>query len=495
MPGVVITTAVRTGPAVTLLNQSSQAFFVGIADRGPTDRAVLVRSLEEFEDIFGGYISSALLHPTVEMFFEEGGTQCYIARVVGNAATTGTLSLADADTGTTAGANSVAMILTANGPGAWSTSVKIAVTAGTVAGTVSLQILFDDVQVGTTGNCITNAQIIGKINSHAVMSKYVTATAGVSVSQIATISATALSAGDSHAAGITDARLASAFDLFTDALGSGAVACPESSAQTVYTKMLSHANTYNRIALLHGVSDDTIAEAKTFAQTVIANESNLEHGALYYPWVYAPSNVSGVNRLLPPDGFVAAKRSRNVNTIGTHSPFAGATSTARFVIGVVTDIDRTNGDALDAECVNGIRVIQNSVRVYGARSLSQDTTNFRYITSQDTVNSIVTEAYNAIEPLVFSAIDGRGGLFANIEARLISVLEGYRINGALFEAFDQNGQRVDYGYTVRCDAKLNPTASLADGKVKAKVGIRVSSIGDRIEVEIIKSALTASVTS
>ena len=101
----------------------------------------------------------------------------------------------------------------------------------------------------------------------------------------------------------------------------------------------------------------------------------------------------------------------------------------------------------------------------------------------------------AIEPLVFSAIDGRGGLFANIEARLISVLEGYRINGALFEAFDQNGQRVDYGYTVRCDAKLNPTASLADGKVKAKVGIRVSSIGDRIEVEIIKSALTASVTS
>ena len=495
MPGVVITTAVRTGPAVTLLNQSSQAFFVGVADRGPTDRAVLVTSLEEFEGIFGDYISSALLHPTVEMFFEEGGTRCYIARVVGASATTGVLNLSDADAATTAGANSVAITLTANGAGSWSTSVKAAVTAGTVAGTVSVQILKDDVQVATTGNCTTNAQIIGKINAHAVASKLVTATAGVSSSIITTLSATALSAGDSNAAGITDARLASAFDLFNDALGSGAVACPESSGQVVYSKMLTHANAYSRVALLHGLSDDTIAEAKTFAQTIIANESNLEHGALYYPWVYAPSNVSGVNRLLPPDGYVAAKRSRNVNTIGTHSPFAGATSTARFAVGVVTDIDRTNGDALDVECVNGIRIIQNSVRIYGARSLSQDTTNFRYITSQDTVNSIVTEAYNAIEPLVFSAIDGRGGLYANIEARLISVLEGYRINGALFEAFDQNGQRVDYGYTVRCDAKLNPTASLADGKVKAKVGIRVSSIGDRIEVEIIKSALTASVTS
>ena len=494
MPGVVITTAVRTGPAVALLNQASQAFFVGIAQRGPVDRAVLVTSLEEFEAIFGGYISSALLHPTVEMFFEEGGTQCYIARVVGPSATTGTLALSDDDEATTDGANSVAINLTANGPGAWSTTVSAAVTAGTVAGTVSVQISVGGVQFATTGNCTTNAQIIGKINSHAVASKLITATAGVSASLVGVAAATALSAGSSDDAGITDARLAAAFDLFNDALGSGAVACPESSGQVVYSKMLSHANAYSRLALLHGVSDDTIAEAKAFAQTVIANESNLEHGALYYPWVYAPSNVSGVNRLLPPDGYVAAKRSRVVNTIGTHNPFAGATSTAGFVVGVVTDIDRASGDALDTECVNGIRVIQNSVRIYGARSLSQDTTNFRYITSQDTVNSIVTEAYRAIEPLVFSSIDGRGGLFANIEARLISVLEGYRINGALFEAFDQNGQRIDYGYTVRCDAKLNPTTQLADGKVKAKVGIRVSSIGDRIEVEIIKSALTASVT-
>ena len=157
MPGVVISTAVRTGPAVTLLNQSSQAFFVGIAQRGPVDRAVLVTSLEEFESIFGGYISTALLHPTVEMFFEEGGTQCYVARVVGSTATTGILALADSDTTTTVGANSVAINLTANGPGSWSSTVSAAVTAGTVTGTVSVQISVGGVQFATTGNCTTNA--------------------------------------------------------------------------------------------------------------------------------------------------------------------------------------------------------------------------------------------------------------------------------------------------------------------------------------------------
>ena len=83
MPGVVISTALRTGPSVQLTNQASQAFFVGLADRGPVNVAVLCRTLEDFESIFGGYISSSLLQPSVEMFFEEGGTQCYIARVVG----------------------------------------------------------------------------------------------------------------------------------------------------------------------------------------------------------------------------------------------------------------------------------------------------------------------------------------------------------------------------------------------------------------------------
>jgi phage tail sheath protein FI len=258
--------------------------------------------------------------------------------------------------------------------------------------------------------------------------------------------------------------------------------------------LLAHANQYSRIAILHGASNATVSGIKTFAQTIISNEENLEHGALYYPWVYAPTAVNGVNRLLPPDGFVAAKRSKVVNNSGAHIPAAGVASAASFVNGVVTDIDRTNGDSLDDQSVNAIRVIANTVRIYGARSLSQDTTNFRYITSQDVVNGIVTDAYAALEPLVFSPIDGRGAVFAGIEARLISVLESYRIGGALFEAFNSNGQRLDYGYTVKCDATLNPASQLAEGRIKAKVGVRVSSVGDKIDVEIVKSSLTASVT-
>ena len=292
-----------------------------------------------------------------------------------------------------------------------------------------------------------------------------------------------------------DRLCTNALELFNDALGTGMVSNPEVASDAVMAALIAHANQYNRIAILHTNSDTTIADAKTWAQTLIANNSNLEHAALYYPWVYAPTEVAGVNRMIPPDGYVAGKRSAITNQSGSHVPYAGANSQAIFINGVVTDIDRVNGNSLDDESVNAIRVINNSVRVYGARSLSQDTTNFRYITAQDVVNAIVTDSYRALEPVVFSPIDGRGGIFSSVESRLISVLQGYRIIGALFDAFSPKGTRIDYGYWVRCDAKLNASVDLANGKVTAKVGVRVSSIGDRIEVEIVKSSLTASVTA
>lgn len=489
MPGINISTSVRTGPSVTLFNAASQAFFAGKATRGPSTEAVLILSLEQFENVYGGYLSGSLLHPTVEAFFEEGGTQCYIARVVGSAATSGALDLDDASGNAT-------VALTANGPGSWSTTISASVTAGTVAGTKVVKIFKDAIQIATTGNCTSREQIVGKLNLHAEASKYITASLGNDTDMPVVAAAAPLSAGDDDAGSIVGASYITALTLFNDSLGTGTVSCPEMHSDAIIAALIGHANDYSRIALLHGESTDSIAQAKTHAQDIIADVvDNLEHAAYYYPWVYVPTAVNGVNRLIPPDGYVAGRRSRSVNTSGTHIPNAGSNSQAGFVNGILVDIDRTNGNALDDEGINAIRIINNSVRIYGARSLSQDTTNFRYITAQDVVNAVVTDAYRALEPLVFSAIDGRGGIFAAVESRLISVLENYRIAGSLFEAFAPNGSRVDYGYSVRCDSKLNTTTDLADGKIKAKVGIRVSSIGDRIEVEIIKSSLTASVTA
>ena len=69
-------------------------------------------------------------------------------------------------------------------------------------------------------------------------------------------------------------------------------------------------------------------------------------------------------------------------------------------------------------------------------------------------------------------------------------MEPIRIEGGFYEGFDSLGKRIDYGYTIKCDASLNPVADLEAGTVTARVGVRVSSVGDKIEVDLIKSNLT-----
>ena len=485
MPGVVISTAVRTGPSATTVRESSQLFVVGKAQRGPADKTVLIESIADFEAKFGGYLSSSYLHPTVETFFEEGGTQCYVARTVGASATSGELELDDSLAATV-------LTITANGPGTWSADVDIEVVEVSAGTSFKINLYYEDVLAYSTGTVTSAAQAAGRINLSAVAAQYVSAASTEGATTLpAAIAATALSTGAAGSTVVVGDYVAS-LALFNGALGSGAVTCPEISNSTMHDALIAHANTNSRIAILHDVENASISDVQVTA-VALQGGDNAEHAALYFPWIEVPTTINGVTRFIPPVGYVAAKRATAHNQTGSHVPAAGLLSASRFVTGVKTDIDKTNGDTLDDAGVNAVRIIQNSVRIYGARSLSADDENFRYITAQDTVNHVVIEAGRSLEDLVFSTIDGRNTIFSAIESRLIAILSPLRDIGALFEAFDANGRKIDSGFTVRCDAKLNPVSQLAGGTVKAKVGLRVSSVGDKIEVDIIKSNLTASV--
>ena len=53
MPGVVVNTAVRSGPATAGEAVSGQAFFVGTTVRGKASEPTLVRNLTEYKKFFG----------------------------------------------------------------------------------------------------------------------------------------------------------------------------------------------------------------------------------------------------------------------------------------------------------------------------------------------------------------------------------------------------------------------------------------------------------
>lgn len=514
MPGITISTAVRTGPTNSTVRESSQAFFVGKAERGPVDEALLVTSLEDFELKYGGYISGAYLHPTVESFFEEGGTQCYVSRVEG-LVTGAVAASAVATIANDEGTPATAITLTVNGPGTWANGAGSAgsytglhwdIDEGAATGTRILSLYLDGDLIMSTGACQTTAQIVGKVNTHPVASMYMTAeetNAGVYTSEdtmpAATASLQPFADGEDADSSVTNAQYIDALDYFLDSFGTGVVAIPEfaepftaSALSDVTLALIEHGNTYNRMVTVHGGATDTTSEIRSIARAIQAQDHS-EHVGVYYPWVSAPTGVVGVNRWIPPTGYVAGARAKAHNQIGPHQPGAGIISDARFVNGVYTSIDKTTGDILDYDCVNAIRIINNRVRIYGARSCSSDTVNFRYINAQDVVNYVVIQANRSLEDVLFGLIDGRGGMFAAIEARLVAIMEPLRTLGALYEAFDVNGRRIDYGYTVKCNESLNPLSQLVDGTVTARVGLRVSSVGDSIQVDIIKSNLTTSV--
>lgn len=481
MPGIRISTAVRTGPTSNTVRESSQAFFVGKTLRGPSDTAHLITSVEEFEAHYGPYQTWSYLHPTVQTFFEEGGTQCYIGRVVGPDASTATLTLDDSS-------GDPALTFDAIGEGDWAHDLEIQVVA--VSATREVKLFADGELVFSTGAVTTNEAILSKFARNVRASRLVRVS-DEGGGLIASAVATALDGGDDDRASITDTEYTDALELFLDSMGTGAVSNPESASTAVYQGIIAHCQANNRMAILH--TNAGTADPTTLAGTIVATEADTEHAGLFWPWIVIPTDVVGITRTIPPDGYVAAARARAHNQTGAHIPYAGLVSQARFVSGLEYNVGKVAADAFDEEQVNVIRTIANTIRIYGARTLTQDTENFRYLTAQEVVNSIVVDSYRALEDLVFSTIDGRNNVFASIEAKLIGVLEPMRVAGALYEAFDNLGRRIDYGYTVKCDNSLNPVTQLADGLVRAKVGVRVSSVGDRIEVDIVKSNLTNSV--
>jgi len=64
---------------------AARTAFVGRTLRGPVNRPILIRSFAEFQHVFGGLWQPSLLGYAVEQFFDNGGCDALIVRVVNGA--------------------------------------------------------------------------------------------------------------------------------------------------------------------------------------------------------------------------------------------------------------------------------------------------------------------------------------------------------------------------------------------------------------------------
>jgi len=155
--------------------------FVGWADQGPTDEAVLVQSWTDFANQFGGLDSRSLLGYAVNQFFGNGGQQTYIVRLAQMTAVTGTAA------GTAEGSVLInvaggTVTFTAKTPGAWSNSFGILISNGTSAGTFKVTVAY-----APSGSALVNptTEIFDDLNlTSTFSSQYITMAVSVGATAI-----------------------------------------------------------------------------------------------------------------------------------------------------------------------------------------------------------------------------------------------------------------------------------------------------------------------
>ncbi|WNM67065.1 tail sheath protein [Gordonia Phage Schomber] len=478
MPGVNVTTSVKNGPSTPLRAASGQAFFVGLAERGPSDRAALIRGLADYQAVFGRRPAYGYLYDTVKTFFDEGGEQCYVTRVVGVDATRGTVTLKDRATPT---AGDTLRVDAAN-PGAWSSNLRVRVEAGSVADSVKISVVLNGDVVESQNNLTTPAQIAQKFYA----SQFVTVTnlgsTAAGALALPAVGETALSAGDDLRGAIQTENYVEALDNFTEGLGDGAVAIPGVGAG-VHEGIVAHCKANRRIALLSVLDNASNAD---LSQAVASVDDDC--AGLFAPWVQVNDGAGGI-RNAPPEGFVAACRARAHDRVGPWRAPAGEMGIAQSLLGLSREYTKAEAESLDDGRVSVIRRVAGTVRLYGWRSLSTDEDNYTYLSARDILNRLVVESEKRLEQYVFATIDAKNQLLTSINAELVGIVEPIRQAGGLYENNDINGQQIDPGYLVETGNSVNSQQSLAKNEVHARLSVRLSPTGALISLDIVKVSL------
>lgn len=489
MPGVVTTMGAVAGPTNLGQQQAGQYFVIGQAQRGPTDGPVLVTSLAKLIATFGTRTTYSGLHDDLKTYFEEGGSRAWVQRVVGPGATTGKLASPLLDSASSA---QPTLMVSANSPGAWSSSVSVQVQTGAIDGTRRLLVYVDGTLAEDFGMLKSPAEFEQKITAQ---SRYITVTdlgsTSVGVQRLPAVfdQPLALTAGTDDRANLTAALQVAALDKFDKGKGDGCVAMP-GMGPTAHEALIRHAADTNRIAILSAYRATDIRTLGSLSAAV-STLKGAERAGLYAPWIRVPDDYAGT-RAIPPDGYIAAKRARAQELTGPWQAWAGQISVPSYVQGPDQVFSPYDVDELNDTCVNPIATLQGKMRIYGARSVSADRENWLLLTGANTMNRIITQAEGVLEDYVFGVIDGKGVLLKAIEGALEGIVKPIADLGGLFPGFDPDDLTsvVDQGYKIDT-TQINEPLELATNTVYAVLSVRVAPTAELIKLNVTKASVTA----
>lgn len=522
-PGVYVTTSARKAPTGRTAPVAAQAFLAQFHPYG-TDaiRAVGAGDLGGRTDQINQRIGTILFAQppgriaadvnAIRAFYEEGGQTIYMRRLVGTAVAASLTLAADGDPGLTLNARHV---------GAYANSIVVSVTAGTDTG--HKLTVIDDAGIGVlsaTGTTIETI-VLDNLADCAAAATAIAANPILNGELIAVVAggqaATALdNVSPTNLAGGTD-DYAPARVAFPPELGPGAILydltaewwSDTSYAAGLLTGLALEAEAGRRIVIAAapitaGQDPTEVAAAIAAAKASMVADLGADRADELLGYI----DLVGVNVIIPSTlgpvaaaahGFVAGVRARTIADIGPHQAPAGVPSIARWARAVTLDVEGTLNpipDAIDDPVatelatagVNAIRLIAGTVRNYGWRSLA-DSADWRTLTARDTVNAIAAEADNRAEAIAFRPIDGKGIIFADLNAILVGVGQDFAQAGALYPDINDAGDEVDPGYVADTGPTVNTPETIAAEQVNGNLGVRVVPTGAIVNIGVTKATV------
>lgn len=254
------------------------------------------------------------------------------------------------------------------------------------------------------------------------------------------------------------------------------VAAPGYTDAASYDALLSHCEKLkDRVSLFDAAKDvpkidllTKVAEPKVKGAGagggLRPRQSDGGYGAFYFPWIRVTDVLSSKADLVDvaPSGHLAGIWARTDSTRGVHK--APANELIRGALDVTYRVTRSEQELLNPAGVNCIRwFVTEGIRVWGARTVSAEASEWRYLNVRRLFNMIEESIARGTRWVVFEPNDRP--LWQDIKRDVGAFLRVLWRDGALM------GRTPQEAFFVQCDEETNPRESIDQGRVVILVGV------------------------
>jgi phage tail sheath protein FI len=252
------------------------------------------------------------------------------------------------------------------------------------------------------------------------------------------------------------------------------VAAPGHADPASYDAVLSHCEKLkDRVAVLDAPEQVRDLDPLTVVGTLAAGGeagaglrprvSEGGYGACYFPWISVRDPLSGRGVIqVPPSGHVAGIFARSDAGRGVHK--APANEIVRGALDVAWRVTDEEQGALNQAGINCIRYFhRDGIRVWGARTLADAASEWRYLNVRRLFNMIEESIVMSTRWVVFEPNDA--SLWKTIRRDIGAFLTRLWRDGALA------GRTPEEAFFVQCDEETNPPEVIDAGQVVTVIGI------------------------